>query len=77
MKTTKSLTRQFCARCGRELDDQRIVTLELDQRTMTYAPLGSVPEAHSQGCFSFGVACAKKELKEHKLGRRDWDNENY
>lgn len=50
-----------CTRCGRELDPNATVWLELDQRTNTYHDFGDVPEARSQGWFEFGVDCANRE----------------
>lgn len=50
-----------CERCGRPLESDRIVWLELDQRTGKYTD-AEVPEEFSQGAFAFGVDCAKAEL---------------
>lgn len=55
--------KDFCERCGKELDPVKIVWLELDQRTNTFTDQ-EVPEDFSQGGFSFGPDCAKKVLKE-------------
>ncbi len=51
----------ICERCGRPLEPDRIVWLELDQRTGKYTDV-EVPEEFSQGAFAFGVDCAKAEL---------------
>lgn len=56
--------KQYCTRCGEELNEAKAVWLELDTRTNTYTA-DPVPEKHSQGCFIFGSACAKREEKRH------------
>jgi hypothetical protein len=53
-----------CERCGETLDNAKAIWLELSTRTGRYAKAGSVPEADSQGCFSFGSACARAVLKD-------------
>jgi hypothetical protein len=53
-----------CVRCGEKLDPERMVWLELDQRTNTYTA-GTVPQDRSQGSFTFGKACANRAEKEH------------
>lgn len=55
----------YCQRCGDLLDPKKMVWLELDQRTNTYTS-GPVPENVSQGCFTFGRACAKRAEADHK-----------
>lgn len=49
-----------CQRCGRRLDPDQIVWLEMDQRTDTYVDpaIVRVPDEQSQGCFPFGADCA-------------------
>ena len=49
-----------CQRCGRTLEPDQIVWLELDQRTDTYVDpaIVRVPDEQSQGCFPFGADCA-------------------
>ena len=51
-----------CGRCGERLNKRKAVWLELDGRTNIYYPvsLGSRPD--SQGCFEFGVDCARAVL---------------
>lgn len=56
----------FCTCCGRKLNPATLVFLELDQRINRYTDQ-PVPEEHSQGCFEFGPACAKKEAKAARL----------
>lgn len=65
----KESLRNRCTRCNELLHPDREVWLELDQRTNTYTDQG-VPEAYSQGGFTFGKACAKRAKAEHsaKLG---------
>ena len=53
-----------CQCCGRDLYGHAIRMLELDQRIDAYHDLGGVPENQSQGAFPFGLACAKKKLKQ-------------
>ena len=54
--------REYCYKCGRRLDDDRIVWLELDTETGEFQPEGSepLPEERSQGYFPFGPDCARK-----------------
>lgn len=49
-----------CQKCGRRLEADQIVWLELDQRTDTYVDpaIVRVPDEQSQGCFPFGADCA-------------------
>lgn len=55
---------RFCTCCGKEIKNV-FRYLELDQRTGTYHDLGGVPLPKSQGCFPFGLTCAKKMIKQH------------
>ena len=49
-----------CERCGEKLNPARMVWLELNTLDGTYnANVGEVPEGESQGCFTFGAACAR------------------
>lgn len=48
-----------CIHCGKKLDPAKAVWLTLDTERNVYTS-GEVPEAHSQGSFEFGAACAKK-----------------
>jgi hypothetical protein len=50
-----------CTCCGKKLNPDTMVSLELDQRIGQYHDFGNVPEESSQGWFDFGSACAKKE----------------
>jgi len=49
-----------CTCCGRPLNAERAVNLELDNRIDEYHDFGGVPPSQSQGWFEFGPACAKK-----------------
>jgi hypothetical protein len=53
-----------CTCCGRVLNPGRIKWLELNCRTgeWTDPEVAPWPEADSQGCFPFGIACAKRRL---------------
>ena len=57
-----------CSKCGRELKDDQIVWLEVNDRTGTYhdPDKQEVPEADSLGLYAFGKTCAKQELKQAK-----------
>lgn len=50
-----------CIRCGKRLDHDKSVWLELSFRTGLYAE--SVPVEESQGGFEFGADCARAILK--------------
>lgn len=52
-----------CERCGEQLNPATLVWLELSFETNRYGAEGSVTAAESQGCFTFGSACAKAVLK--------------
>jgi hypothetical protein len=56
-----------CECCERPLSSKTLVWLELNLRTHEWVRPGKAPWSHgpnSQGCFSFGVACARRRLKE-------------
>jgi hypothetical protein len=55
----------YCECCGRALDPMRIKWLELNCRTgkWTDPDVAPLPAETSQGCFPFGIACAKARLK--------------
>lgn len=54
-----------CERCNEKLQPQTAVWLELSNTDGKY--YRSIPVEHiSQGGFSFGIACAKSQLKEDK-----------
>lgn len=63
-----------CTCCGRLLVGHAIRMLELDQRIDAYHDLGGVPDDKSQGCFPFGLTCAKKQVKKAQdlLKRGNW-----
>jgi hypothetical protein len=53
-----------CTKCEAELDESRIVWLELNNWENTYhANEGEVPQEQSQGWFPFGSDCARRALK--------------
>jgi len=61
-----------CHRCGAELNNKRIVWLELDNETDLFHKLEDFPEdGISQGCFKFGSACATAQLLETKMELED------
>lgn len=47
-----------CERCGAQLYQDNTIWLELNCRTGTDHPVGTVPEDESQGVFPFGRGCA-------------------
>jgi hypothetical protein len=49
-----------CACCGKKLNPNACIMLELDQRINEYHSQGGVPESQSQGWFEFGSTCATK-----------------
>lgn len=56
--------KQTCENCGRELEDQKIVWLELSNTDGNYYEV--LPGGHvSQGGFPFGKACSTKILKQN------------
>lgn len=52
-------TEFLCTCCEKELNPKTLVWLEKNSSTATYHKVGTVPEADSQGCFTFGRACAR------------------
>lgn len=58
-------TEHHCERCGRQLDPETMVWLELRWDTGRYydPDKTDVPEDKSQGGFTFGTACARAVLK--------------
>lgn len=53
-----------CERCGERLNPETMVWLELSNTTGRYHAEGAFPaEEVSQGCFTFGAACARTVLK--------------
>jgi hypothetical protein len=57
-----------CECCGRELNPARIKWLELNFSTgeWTDPAIAPWPDEVSQGCFPFGIACAKRWLMSHR-----------
>ena len=56
-----------CERCGKELNPNKIVWLELSVVDGCYYNPDEFPENHeTQGLFKFGYDCAEKELKSTK-----------
>lgn len=56
----------FCTCCGKKVNPQRVVMLELDSWTGLYHSTeteSGIPEGRSQGCFPFGAACARLQLR--------------
>jgi len=52
----------WCERCNEQLNPKKAVWLELSNADGNYYK--KIPAGHiSQGCFSFGTACSKTELK--------------
>ena len=55
-----------CERCGEVLAPGRVKWLELSVTDGNYYE--TIPEGHeSQGGFTFGSTCAKKQLKENEI----------
>lgn len=61
------MMKETCEHCGRELDSETMVLLELNAEMLTWHIPGTIPKNESQGCFPFGKACAAKVLK-----RKSW-----
>lgn len=60
----------YCQRCGEKLNPATMVWLELNNLTNRWHREREVPESESQGCFTFGSACAREVLAAHgKLKR--------
>ena len=62
------MDKHICSRCGKPLDEKKLVWLELDRRNDTWhkpsddlsSGEGEVPQEHSGGMFAYGPDCAKK-----------------
>ena len=56
----------FCWRCGERLNDEAAVWLALSCSTTEFYATEKEAEATgcNQGCFPFGKACAKAQLRE-------------
>ncbi len=54
---------EYCERCGEKLNPKTLVELELSQETGLFTNPGQIPREESQGCFVFGINCAKAVLK--------------
>lgn len=52
---------QLCTKCGKKLNKQTMVMLELNWRTNEYTDpkIKQIPPEDSQGLFPFGKDCAK------------------
>ena len=50
---------ETCERCHKPVDKDAAVWFELNSSTGEWLTPGAVPENDSQGCFAFGVDCAK------------------
>lgn len=50
-----------CARCGALIKPGQEVWREYDRRRDLYLPEGQVPAADSQGGFTLGKTCAKRD----------------
>jgi hypothetical protein len=60
------VTEFSCEKCGKPLDPETLVWLELNCLTLEYAEPGAASWSEtpqSQGCFPFGADCAKRLLK--------------
>lgn len=56
---------ELCTRCNKPLNEKKIKWLELSITDGNYYPTDIFPPLHkSQGCFPFGTACAKQEIKD-------------
>jgi len=56
--------KQKCTKCGKELDENKIIWLTLSSKTGKYyieITGMEVPEKENQGAFPFGKDCAKQE----------------
>ena len=63
---TLSKDNRFCTCCERPLR-AKFAWLELDQRDWTYHDFGGVPPEKSQGCFPFGLTCARKLIAQAEV----------
>lgn len=57
---------EVCENCGAELNPERVIWLELDNRTNTFTSL-EIPAEYSQGYFPFGKTCARQEEAKNGL----------
>lgn len=66
----------YCENCEKKLDPIKAVWLELSNTDGMYYT--EIPKGHeSQGCFTFGSACAKKELKKLKAKSTKKTSQHY
>ena len=58
----------YCEHCGKKLNPERTVWLELNCLTLKYTDpnISPLPDDVSQGIFPIGTSCAKKLLKDDK-----------
>ena len=56
----------YCYRCGDKLNEAKAVWLVLSCRTDSFYATEAEVDATgcNQGCFAFGSACAKRELRD-------------
>jgi len=52
-----------CLLCGKTLDMNKAVWLEMRCDDGSFLTPGAVPQDQSQGAFEFGPTCAKRALK--------------
>lgn len=60
--STISQSERYCTHCEKPLKRQ-FVWLELDFTNGKYDKPGNIKPDNSQGCFPFGVTCARNILK--------------
>ena len=66
--------REWCQRCGEELDPTKSVWLRLDRNTMIYHSEGKAPATASESeWFAFGSTCAKKVANKVAHGDDGYD----
>ncbi len=64
-----------CEHCGQKLNPAKIAWLELSFKTGRWYQPGDCPEDESQGCFTFGQACAKTVMAEQSAKDQRHDAE--
>ena len=60
MNTSRTAETVLCERCGKKIDEDNLIWLELSFKTGRYSPEGAtgLPATESQGYFPFGADCA-------------------
>ena len=61
--------REYCQKCGKEVDPKKAIWLEWDLRTAG-PTLEKIPEQHSQGSFPYGPECGPKIKRLLKAGKK-------